>query len=257
MAKPTRSKAQGGSQDRSQDKSQGKSQGRSRRRSQGAGASAGTAADPVEVMMELVAAEGWRGLTLARIAEASGLRLGDLYLQHGSKNDLLAAYARRVDAAMLAALGDAAVASDDTDALRDRLFEAIMARLDALAPHKAAVRSLAESARRSPMFALGLNKLTVRSQQWMLAAAKIDVAGLSGAVRAQGLAVVFAKVLRVWLRDEDPGLARTMAALDRELDKGERALGLLHNVCRLATCGGRRRRTRQETGPEPDAPLAA
>src|SRR3546814_2396630 len=95
-------------------------------------------------MLNLVATEGWRGLTLARIAEASGLKLADLYLQYGAKNDLLAAYARRIDAAMLAALGDApAEAAATPDAAKDRLFEAVMARLDALAPHKAAVRVLA------------------------------------------------------------------------------------------------------------------
>src|SRR3546814_18371463 len=45
---------------------------------------------------------------------------------------------------MLAALGDApAEAADTPDAAKDRLFEAVMARLDALVPHKAAVRVLA------------------------------------------------------------------------------------------------------------------
>jgi len=62
------------------------------------------------------------------------------------------------------------------------------------------------------------------------------------------------KVLQTFLRDEDPGLARTMSALDRELAKGERALGLLENLCTLATCGGRRRdrpRAADDVPPEP------
>src|SRR3546814_1344296 len=107
----------------SSDLSKGKSQGKGKARGR-AGAPVG--ADPVEVMLNLVATEGWRGLTLARIAEASGLKLADLYLQYGAKNDLLAAYARRIDAAMLAASGDApAEAAATPDAAKDRLFEAV------------------------------------------------------------------------------------------------------------------------------------
>ena len=43
-----------------------------------------------------------------------------------------------------------------------------------------------------------------------------------GVFRAQGLALVWARVMRVWLDDDDPGLARTMAALDKRLREAER-----------------------------------
>jgi AcrR family transcriptional regulator len=205
----------------------------------------------LEAFLALLGEKSFDSISLLEVATKAGVNLADLRASFGSTFDMVSAFIRDTDRKVLASQGD----DMDDQSPRDRLFDVLMRRLDALAPHKAAVRSLGESARRHPMFALGLNKLTVRSQQWMLAAAKIDVAGLRGAVRAQGLAVLFARVLTVWLRDEDPGLARTMATLDRELDKGERALGLMHNVCRIATCGGRRRRSRTE--PEPDAPLAA
>jgi hypothetical protein len=52
-------------------------------------------------------------------------------------------------------------------------------------------------------------------------------------LRAQGLAVLYANVLRVWVNDDDPGLARTMAALDRELGRGARLAGMLDDFCRL------------------------
>lgn len=226
------------------------------------GGSKGAAAAPagrdaiLEAFLALLGEKHFDSISLIEVANRAGVSLADLRTSFGSTFDMVSAFIRDTDRKVLAA----EAADMDDQPPRDRLFDVLMRRLDALAPHKAAVRSLGESARRSPMFALGLNKLAVRSQQWMLAAAKIDVAGLRGAVRAQGLAVLFARVLTVWLRDEEPGLARTMAALDRELDKGERALGLARNVCRIATCGGRRRHTRQEgspPAPEPDAPLAA
>lgn len=225
------------------------------------GGSKGASAAPpgrdaiLEAFLALLGEKPFDSISLVEVANKAGVSLAELRAAFGSTFDMVAAFMRETDRKVLAVeAGDM-----DDQSPRDRLFDVLMRRLDALAPHKAAVRSLGESARRSPMFALGINKLAVRSQQWMLAAAKIDVAGLRGAVRAQGLAVLFARVLTVWLRDEDPGLARTMATLDRELDKGERALGLVHNVCRIATCGGRRRRARHEEtpSPEPDAPLAA
>ncbi len=81
--------------------------------------------------------------------------------------------------------------------------------------------------RRDPPLALALNGLAVRSQQWMLAAANIDSAGPRGVLRAQGLAVLYAQVLQVWVDDDDPGLARTMAALDGNLRRAEPLARLL------------------------------
>ena len=61
------------------------------------------------------------------------------------------------------------------------------------------------------------------------------------AVRVAGLATVYGSVFRVWLEDDDPGLARTMAALDRRLRRGESAVRSLDRACsvlnRLATEG--------------------
>jgi hypothetical protein len=120
-----------------------------------------------------------------------------------------------------------------------------MRRLDVLAPHKEAVRSLLRSARCNPALAIALNGVAVRSQQWMLAAAGIDGSGSRGMLRAQGLAILYAQVLRVWVDDDDPGLARTMAALDRELGRGARLAGMLDDLCRLIP---RRRRRRRDIG---------
>ena len=116
---------------------------------------------------------------------------------------------------------------------RERLFDVLMRRLEILAPHKAAVRSLLRSAARNPGLAFALNGLAVRSQQWMLTAADIGAAGPRGTLRAQGLALLFAQVLRTWVHDDDPGLARTMAALDRGLARGQRWSGFLDDLFRI------------------------
>jgi len=138
---------------------------------------------------------------------------------------------------------------------RERLFDVLMRRLEALAPDRAAIRSLMRSARRYPGLAFGLNGLAVRSQQWMLAAANIDAAGPRGIIRAQGLAFLFAGVLRTFVNDEDEGLARTMAALDRALARGQRWSGFLDDLCRFAPHGGcicRRHRRNDDRYPDRD-----
>jgi hypothetical protein len=113
------------------------------------------------------------------------------------------------------------------------------------------VRSLLRSARRNPPLALALNGLATRSQQWMLSAAGIEASGPRGLLRAQGLAVLFASVLRTWVHDDDPGLARTMAALDRALARGQRVAGLLDDLwripARLCRLGSRRRRRHDDS----------
>ena len=95
------------------------------------------------------------------------------------------------------------------------------------------MRSLLRSARAQSAARLALNGLAVRSQQWMLTAAGIDASGPRGMIRAQGLAVLFGSVLRTWVDDDDPGLARTMAALDRALARGQRFVGLLDDLCAI------------------------
>jgi hypothetical protein len=110
------------------------------------------------------------------------------------------------------------------------------------------------SVRRNAPLTLALNGLAVRSQQWMLAAADIDAAGPLGLVRAQGLAALFGSVLNTWVRDDDTGLARTMAALDRALGRGQRWSSFLEDLCRIprGLCRLRSRFRRRRDGDEWD-----
>jgi cation transport regulator ChaC len=102
---------------------------------------------------------------------------------------------------------------------RERLFDVLMRRFEALAPYKEAVRSLMRSARRNPGLAFALNAMAVRSQHWMLEAAGIRASGPKGALRSQGAALMFARVLAVWL-DDDP--QQNVRALCYMVDRGHR-----------------------------------
>ena len=172
----------------------------------------------IEAFLALLAEKPFEKIGIAAVAARADVSLADLRAEFGSTFDMLSGFVRETDRKVLA--------NPDKDieesTPRDRLFDVLMRRFEALAPHRGALRSLARSARRDPALALGLNKLAVRSHQWMLAAAGIETAGLLGGMRAQTLAILYAKAMRTFIDDEDPGLARTMAALDRELSTAER-----------------------------------
>jgi len=196
----------------------------------GNGASDGSARERiVAALLALLAERPLETIGFADIAERAGVPLAEIREEFASTLGMLAAHVKAIDRQVLSGGG-----GDMTEeSPRERLFDVLMRRLEALAPHKDAVRSLMRSARRNPPLALALNGLAVQSQQWMLAAAKIDSSGPRGLLRAQGLALLYAQVLRVWVDDDDPGLARTMAALDRELGRGARWAGFLDDLCRL------------------------
>lgn len=181
----------------------------------------------------------------AEIAEGSGLTLAQLRNEFPSTLAILAAHVKSVDRAVLNEDFD----DVEQEPARERLFDVLMRRLEILAPHREAVRSLVRSARRNPPLALALNGLAVRSQQWMLTAAGIGASGPRGMLRAQGLAALFGGVLRTWIHDDDPGLARTMAALDRALARGQRFAGLVDDLCRIPArlCRLRPRRRRGDS----------
>lgn len=192
----------------------------------------------VEAFMALLAEQPIERIGLADIAERAGVTLADLRGEFSSPIAMLAAHVKELDRAVLAATD----ADMEEESPRERLFDVLMRRLELLGPHREAVRSLIHSARRNPPLALALNAMTVRSQQWMLTAAGITASGPKGMVRSQGLALLFANVLRTWVDDDDDN-TRTLAALDQALARGQRFAGLLDDLCRIpeAACTLRQR----------------
>ena len=190
----------------------------------------------VETFLALLAVEPFERVDLRAVATRAEISLADLRKEFGSTFEILSAFVRGTDEKVLAAGLDPELA--DTPA-RERLFDVLMQRIEILKPHREAVRSLARSARRSPPFALALNGLSLRSAQWMLAAAEIDSGGLQGCVRAQGLIVVMARTFRVWFGDGDPGLAHHGSARPRACQWRARAQSVWRSLPARAAFRGR------------------
>mgnify|MGYP003767696907 FL=1 len=168
--------------------------------------------------MAVIERQGWQNTTLQSIAAAAGLPVWQLVLSAGSRFDMLAKFGRRADIAALRSLdgGDASLST------RDRLFDLIMARLDAHQPYKGAIRKLADAACTDPGLAAFFACHLPRSMRVLADAAGVNVTGLSGMAKVQGLTCLYLSVTRTWLRDDTPDMARTMAALDQALGRAER-----------------------------------
>ena len=171
----------------------------------------------VDAALSLAAREPWPAITLSRIAAEAGFGLDDFVGEAHSKAAIVAAYVRRIDRRLLASLREDPAEGGP----HDRLFDVMLRRLEMMAADKPAVASIlagpgAGASECAELFAAGYE-----SQGWTLAAAGFAPQGFRADVIRLGLARIQAQILRVWLEDDDPGLARTMAALDRLLRDAE------------------------------------
>jgi AcrR family transcriptional regulator len=206
----------------------------------------------IDALMALLAEHSFEQIGLAEVAGRAGLKLSQLRSEFGSTLAIVGTHIKDIDRTVLAG-GTTDMAEEPA---RERLFDVLMRRLEALAPYQPAVRSLMCSARRNPGLALALNAFAVRSQKWMLEAAGIGASGPKGALRAQGAALMFARVVAVWLNDDEPGLDRTMAAMGRGLASAERWAGFLDDLCALPKCIARGPRRRRRARDEEEAEAA-
>jgi AcrR family transcriptional regulator len=198
----------------------------------------------VQAAFELAARLGWRHVTLADIADEAKLSLAELYVAYPSKEAMLAAYTSAIDEQVLAG----AEAPSEEETVKDRLFDALMRRFDAMKPQRDGIAAILRDGAEGPVSMLcGAGRL-LRSMAWTLESVGVSASGPAGAVKTKGLLAVYLGTLRIWLRDDTEDLSHTMAALDKRLTRVEQFAGTLF--------GGRRRRAEPpETPVEPVAPI--
>lgn len=163
------------------------------------------------------AAVGWRNLSMSAVAVRAGLPLAAVLTRAPTRAHLVAKLFDRLDARML----DGIAAPDEADSVRDRLFEIAMKRFDAMNANREGMHAVVSGARFDPpALAIALCRAE-RTAAMMLSAAGVSPDGLFGCARIQGLKVVLACALRAWMDDDSADLAKTMAALDRALERAE------------------------------------
>jgi AcrR family transcriptional regulator len=206
----------------------------------------------VDALMELAGERRFEDISIRDICKAAGVSLADFRDAFPSKGAVLAGFSRRIDRIVLAQDNDE-IADENP---RERLFDILMRRFEAMAPYRDGVREAMAWLRRDPAAALAMNQVVMASMRFMLEAAGIEAEGAAGLVKLQGLALAWARLIGVWLDDQEPALSKTMAELDRVLTRGERAVAGVDRLSALATPftalaraamdAGRRRRERRE-----------
>ncbi len=169
--------------------------------------SATSAALATTAFLDLVQEQGFLSLTLREVAARAGLGMAELYSLAPSKAALVNLTSRTLDLDALRA-----VPADETEA-HDRLFDAVMARLEVMAPRRDALIAIA---RQAPALTLAQFPFTAR--------ALLEAAGLEAKpVRVAAMAAAWAQIARVWRKDEG-ALNRTMAEADTRLRQMRSAL---------------------------------
>lgn len=171
----------------------------------------------IDALLALLTEKDWSAVALGDIAAKADLSLAELRGAFPSKGAILAGFAKRIEQSVLKPSPEI-----DGQPARERLFDVMMRRFEALKPHRDAIRSARRGLMADPVAASSWNKVEVNSAQWMLAAAGIEESGPYAALKAQGLAVIFASLLGTFLDDDDPDLTTTMRELDVQLRRAER-----------------------------------
>ncbi|MBC7906603.1 MAG: helix-turn-helix transcriptional regulator [Rhodospirillaceae bacterium] len=192
--------------------------------------------DPiVNAALSLAAERGWRGLALADIAERAKVPLTEVVEHFNSKADILDAYIRRIDQRML----EGGIEAGESP--RDRLFDIIMRRFDAMAGDRRALRTILRQSGDDPWAVLCGGTRFLKSMALTLETGGISSSGLRGLALIHGLTAVYLYAFKTFLDDDSEDHARTMAALDKALRRAEDFSSFIW-----------RRRAPPQTTPTPD-----
>jgi hypothetical protein len=162
----------------------------------------------------LAARDGWGAVSVGTAAREAALPLERARARFPGRDAILLTFGRLADQAALT--GAATEGSP-----RERVFDVVMRRFDALQEHRAGVRALLRALPAQPARALLLAAATASSMAWMLDGAGITATGIAGMLRVKGLTAVWFYTLYAWERDDSVDLSSTMAALDRALVRAE------------------------------------
>jgi AcrR family transcriptional regulator len=163
--------------------------------------------------MALVAERGWRNVSLAAVANAASLPILQVYRVFPSRTAILCGLFRHVDEAILAAPPE----PNADERPRDRVFDLLMRRFDALQPYRPALQALRRDLLTDPVTAVAAAAALMCSMRLVLEAADVARHGIGAIIATKLTAAAYLAATHTWYRDDSPDLAPTMAALDRRL----------------------------------------
>lgn len=168
----------------------------------------------ITAAFRLAADEGWSRVTVPAACRAAGLPASEARTRFPTRASMLLRFGQLADQA---ALTDAPTEGP----VRDRLFDLLMRRFDALNAQRDGIKALLRALPADPATAMMLACATRNSMRWMLQAAGITATGFRGDLQVKGLMAVWLWGLRTWEKDESEDLSQTMAVVDSALGRAE------------------------------------
>ena len=174
----------------------------------------------IAAVFSQAALRGWADVNIVEAARDASLPLDRVRARFPGRGAVLLRFGIQADQAAL-------TAGSNEPSPRERLFDMVMSRFDALQQNRAGILQLLSALRTDPATSLLLYGATLRSMKWLLDGAGIPSAGIVGGLRVHGLLALWLYALRAWEGDESPDLSATMAAVDRGLDRAIQAENML------------------------------
>ena len=178
----------------------------------------------INAALALAARRRWRDIRMADIAAEAEMSIADALAQVHSKTAILNALGRHINRAVLE---DLHTDSEIGDSPKDRLFELMMRRFDAMGDYRSGLASISSDLGLDPCAALSRLCGIQHAMALTLEAAGIPTTGPCGVLRQQGLSAIYIYCLSVWFRDDTDDMSVTMAAVDRALTFIDNLLGWL------------------------------
>lgn len=164
--------------------------------------------------------KGWAHVNCAEIATTSDIKVKVAFVEFRNRYAYVTELIRSIDAEMLAN-SDLNMGEEPA---RERLFDVLMTRFDAMQDHKPLIIALNKAAKKDPLLSLHLLALSRLTTDWIMDIARISPSGLMGIARSKGALAAYGRTFMVWLEDDSEDMAKTMSCLDKTLRKGEQAL---------------------------------
>ena len=170
-----------------------------------------------KVAFDLTRKEGWNNVTFTKIARIKKLNKDVIENLYGPKIEIIKSLIREINRDSLNS-----VELDLNSSPRDHLFDLLMAHFDRSMPYQDILGPIIANQILKPCEMKDILLEILTSLTLLLKATNISTSGISGKMRIKGLLIIYVNSFRVWLKDSNPDLAKTMATLDHGLRQAEK-----------------------------------
>lgn len=178
-----------------------------------------TAQDLLSLAFDQIGERGWSAFSFRDLAVTAKLPLHEVYKQISGRSQLLRQLNDRLDQAMFSFdLAELAPLS-----VRERLFELLMRRFDAMLPYKPALQQFSQKSEMTPLLLTSSLCNLDRMAERLLDAVGVTQRGLKRRLARRALMAAYVDIVRVWITDDGEDQALTMARLDKRLGQMEQA----------------------------------